>query len=264
METPNAPNDRISQLRASFVRQLPARVAEVCRLFRELEADSTAAGVAVALHRSLHSIKGTEASFGFRDWSLLAAEGEDRVKAILNDRVAASGENWRRLETCIGAMETLLQTSVDVGGEGSLTPGVGAATTPARRLVDPQIESEPRTAAVLSVLVVDDDRMMRRLMAALLQRLGHTIVGESADGETAIRMALSLLPDLVLMDVNMPGIGGLQALKAICQAQAGIRVIMVSATADSESEEAVASGACRFIAKPIDNEELAQAIIALF
>lgn len=252
METPNAPSDKISQLRALFVRQLPTRVVEIRRLFQALEADSAADGVALSLHRSLHSIKGTGASFGFREWATLAAEGEDRVKAIFDDRTAATGENWRRLAACIHSLEQLV-TRID-----SPQPSTQALPLATNLAAGKTTQGNGR-----KVLVVDDERMMRRLMVALLQGLGHTIVGEAADGEAAIRLCLSLSPDLVLMDVNMPGIDGVQALDAIHSVNPGLRAILASATSSDELEAVAARPGCRFISKPIDLEELRQAIVAL-
>src|SRR4051812_41473031 len=110
METPSAPGDRISQLRDSFVRQLPTRVSELRGLLQALEANSKAGETVLALHRAFHGIKGNSASFGFPEWAALASEGEDRAQAIMQNRTAAAGENWRRIEACISAMDKLLTT----------------------------------------------------------------------------------------------------------------------------------------------------------
>jgi two-component system invasion response regulator UvrY len=82
----------------------------------------------------------------------------------------------------------------------------------------------------LSVLVVDDHVMIRRGIASMLAGIpGVQLVGEAANGEEALRLARELAPDVVLMDLRMPGIGGLEAARRIHAALPRTRIVGVTA-----------------------------------
>lgn len=103
------------------------------------------------------------------------------------------------------------------------------------------------------VLVVDDDTLMREMLKAILRSEGYPVVGEASNGEDAIALSTKLKPRVVLLDINMPRMDGLQALEAIRMAQPGIRVIMVSAGATMDKvSEAVKRGAAGFVVKPFN------------
>lgn len=84
----------------------------------------------------------------------------------------------------------------------------------------------------LRVILADDHAMVRLGFRMLLEGAGAEVVGEAETGEAAIRMAADLKPDLVIMDVSMPGMGGLAALARLLQWDGGIRVLMLSAHHD--------------------------------
>jgi two-component system chemotaxis response regulator CheB len=112
----------------------------------------------------------------------------------------------------------------------------------------------------IRVLVVDDSATLRK---ALVQMLSEDpalrIVGEAADGVAAVRMAMALRPDLITMDVDMPGLDGLAATAAI-MAEAPARVLIVCALGEARqmdlSFRAIAAGALELIAKPVAGEDL--------
>ncbi len=80
-----------------------------------------------------------------------------------------------------------------------------------------------------TVLVVDDHALFREGMAALIDRWGEfEVAGQAPDGEEAVRLARLCKPDLVLMDVRMPGIGGVEATRRITAEDAGVRVVMLT------------------------------------
>ena len=114
----------------------------------------------------------------------------------------------------------------------------------------------------LTLLIVDDDPMMRLgLTAALSQQADFTIAGEAADGRQAIAQASALEPDIVLMDVGMPGIDGIEATQAIKAQFPDMRVVILTYhTDDTEVIAALSSGADAYCIKGTDGTVLANAI----
>lgn len=87
------------------------------------------------------------------------------------------------------------------------------------------------------------------------------VVGAAADGEEAIDLALSTTPDVVLMDLSMPGIGGIEATRRIVEAQPDIRVMMLTSFGGHERMvEALKNGAVGYLVKDTDPAELLRAI----
>lgn len=100
------------------------------------------------------------------------------------------------------------------------------------------------------VLVVDDYDDVRMLLRIKLESLGHEVVAEAADGQEAVALATSHQPDLVLLDVAMPLMDGLQALPLILQAVDGVRVVVLSGfDQGAMAEKALAAGAARYVEK---------------
>lgn len=90
--------------------------------------------------------------------------------------------------------------------------------------------------ADVRVLVVDDHAYLRRVMCELVDAApGFTAIGDAADGADALRAADALAPDFVLMDIRMPGIGGIGAAKALLERHPGLVVLLVSAQELPES-----------------------------
>ncbi|MGD1906601.1 MAG: response regulator [Leptolyngbyaceae cyanobacterium] len=118
------------------------------------------------------------------------------------------------------------------------------------------------TPTALALLIVDDDPMMRLgLTAALSQQADFTIAGEATDGRQGIAQASALQPDIVLMDVGMPGIDGIEATQAIKAKFPDMRVvILTSHTDDTEVIAALSSGADAYCIKGTDGAALANAI----
>jgi two-component system chemotaxis response regulator CheB len=112
----------------------------------------------------------------------------------------------------------------------------------------------------IRVLVVDDSTTSRRALAQMLaEDPALKIVGEASDGVAAVRMAISLRPDVITMDVDMPGLDGLAATAAI-MTDAPARVLIVCAVGETRqmdlSFRAIAAGALELIAKPAHGEDL--------
>jgi len=108
------------------------------------------------------------------------------------------------------------------------------------------------------VLIVDDHIGFRHAVVTTLGMVnGLEVAGEASDGAEAIKQAASLLPDVVLMDLSMPGISGIEAMQQIHRTQPELPVIILTAHADPAIErEALARGASGFIAKGGGLQEL--------
>ena len=116
-----------------------------------------------------------------------------------------------------------------------------------------------------SVLVVDDSKIMRRRLREALEGIGHHVVGEADNGKEAVTKFDELRPDLVTMDISMPGVDGIDSTKQIISAFPLARIIVVSAISQKDKVyAALKSGARHFIIKPIDNEDLAEVINEVF
>jgi two-component system, chemotaxis family, chemotaxis protein CheY len=105
------------------------------------------------------------------------------------------------------------------------------------------------------VLIVDDAAFMRRVLRDIIEDAGHEVVNEAATGEEGLELYRSLKPDLVTLDLVMPGEGGKAALKAILDHDPQARVIVVSAVGQKDDmEAALKAGASDFLIKPFEKE----------
>mgnify|MGYP000430170171 CR=1 FL=1 len=101
------------------------------------------------------------------------------------------------------------------------------------------------------VLIVDDTAFMRMLLKAMLEKNGFQVIGEAENGSVAVKKYKELKPDIVTMDITMPEMDGIQALREIRQFDSNSKVVMISALGqESFVREAVLLGAKGFIIKP--------------
>src|SRR5215212_4863950 len=113
-----------------------------------------------------------------------------------------------------------------------------------------------------SIMIADDSSYTRRTHRRILESDGH-VVHEAASGMTAIEGYFVHRPDLVLLDLTMEDIGGLEVLRQLRELQSDVRVIVVSADVQRSTTRLVAdSGALRFLGKPVAAEELLDAVRA--
>ena len=122
--------------------------------------------------------------------------------------------------------------------------------------------SAGETAAPVRVLIADDQKIVREGLVSLLSLLpGIDVVGAATDGDDAVRQALSLRPDVVLMDLNMPRCNGVQATEQLRDRQPGTRVVVLTTYADDEWVfAALQAGARGFLTKDAGAEEIRRAI----
>ncbi|MBE3573797.1 MAG: response regulator [Moorella humiferrea] len=111
------------------------------------------------------------------------------------------------------------------------------------------------------VLVVDDAAFMRMMIKDILTKNGYEVVGEADNGQKAVAMYQELRPDVVTMDITMPEMDGIAAVKAIKQIDPNARIIMCSAMGQQLMVmEAIQAGARDFIVKPFQQDRVLQAL----
>lgn len=111
------------------------------------------------------------------------------------------------------------------------------------------------------ILVVDDAAFMRMMIKDILTKNGYQVVGEAADGIQAVEMYKETHPDLVTMDITMPEMDGITALKEIKKIDPNVKVIMCSAMGQQAMViDAIQAGAKDFIVKPFQADRVLEAI----
>ncbi|MBR2401845.1 MAG: response regulator [Lachnospiraceae bacterium] len=111
------------------------------------------------------------------------------------------------------------------------------------------------------ILIVDDAAFMRMMIKDILTKNGYEIAAEAENGQKAVEKYAETKPDLVLMDITMPEMDGIQALKKIKELDGGANVIMCSAMGQQAMViEAIQSGAKDFIVKPFQAERVLEAV----
>ncbi|OPZ61496.1 MAG: Chemotaxis protein CheY [Synergistetes bacterium ADurb.Bin520] len=111
------------------------------------------------------------------------------------------------------------------------------------------------------ILVTDDTAFMRLLLQKILTEGGYDVVGEADNGKEAVRLFERHRPDLVTMDITMPILNGVEALKRIRAIDPDARVLMVSAMGQKNMVmQALREGAQGFLIKPFEKEKVLQAV----
>ena len=111
------------------------------------------------------------------------------------------------------------------------------------------------------VLVVDDAKFMRHIIKTILVGLGWEVVGEAVDGRDAVDKYKELSPDVVTLDIVMPNVSGIEALKEIKEQDPDAKVVMISAIDQREPlMEALKLGAADYVVKPFEKERVEEAM----
>ncbi len=112
-----------------------------------------------------------------------------------------------------------------------------------------------------SILIVDDAAFMRMMIKDILTKNGYTVVGEAENGVRAVERYKELNPDLVIMDITMPEMDGIQAVRQIKALNAAAKIIMCSAMGQQAMViESIQAGARDFIVKPFQAERVIEAV----
>ncbi len=125
--------------------------------------------------------------------------------------------------------------------------------------------AEPVAGPTIRVLIVDDQALFRRGLSVVLSATADIqVVGEAADGEEAVAKVEELMPDVVLMDVRMPRLGGIEATRHIHRLLPATKVLMLTVS-DQEEDlyESVKAGASGYLLKEIGIEEVAETVRAV-
>jgi NarL family two-component system response regulator LiaR len=133
-------------------------------------------------------------------------------------------------------------------------------------VAEPCAENADRldTVPPLRVIVADDDAMSRRVLRDTLQEAGITVIATAANGREAVELSLHYRPDVVVMDLVMPGMDGLEATRALLAAQPDLRVLVLSSTEDEElGLMSIRSGAVGFLCKSVALEAVPRAIASV-
>ncbi|MDF2605956.1 MAG: two-component system response regulator [Bacillales bacterium] len=116
-----------------------------------------------------------------------------------------------------------------------------------------------------TVLITDDSLVMRMQLKNMVTKLGHEVVGEAENGLVAIKKYKELKPDLVTMDITMPEMSGIEAVKEIININPNAKIVMCSAMGQqSMILDAIQAGAKDFIVKPFDPPRVQQSLLKIF
>lgn len=111
------------------------------------------------------------------------------------------------------------------------------------------------------ILIVDDAAFMRMMVKEILTKNGYEVAGEAENGQKAIEKYKELTPDLVIMDITMPEIDGIEAVKQIKQGDPNAKIVMCSAMGQQAMViEAIQAGARDFIVKPFQADRVLEAV----
>ena len=111
------------------------------------------------------------------------------------------------------------------------------------------------------ILIVDDSRTSRKMLRNILESNGHEIVDEAVNGQDGVQKFQALKPDVVTLDITMPVVDGVEALKMIKALDANSKVIMVTAAGQKNKMiDCIKAGANEFLTKPFDQQEILDVI----
>jgi len=129
-------------------------------------------------------------------------------------------------------------------------------------LGEPLRTTQPRLDG-LRVLLVDDHDLFRTGLRSVLEGRGIEIVGEAHDGEEAVKVVAELGPDVVLMDLSMPGMGGIEATRRIAELVPLTHVLVLTVSErDADVVEAISAGACGYLLKDSSLDDLVRGLEA--
>ena len=111
------------------------------------------------------------------------------------------------------------------------------------------------------ILIVDDSRTSRKILRTLLEEAGHEIVAEAENGQDGVEKYKEFKPEVTTLDITMPVMDGLEALKLIKEFDSSAKVIMVTAAGQqNKMVEAIKVGASEFVTKPFEKDNILKLI----
>jgi len=112
----------------------------------------------------------------------------------------------------------------------------------------------------IKVVIADDESIIRLDLKTLLEEMGHIVIGEAADGQRALELVRSLKPDVVIMDIKMPVMDGLDAAKVIAEEKIAPVVLLTAYSQKDLVERAKEAGVFAYLVKPFQESDLMPAI----
>ncbi len=112
----------------------------------------------------------------------------------------------------------------------------------------------------MRVLIAEDEAIIRMDLREMLEEEGHEVVGEARDGAQAIELARELAPDVVFMDINMPGVSGVEAAAALSEERLAPVVMVTAFSQAGYVEQAAAAGAMGYVVKPFSRADIIPAM----
>jgi diguanylate cyclase (GGDEF)-like protein len=254
-DQPLSAREKIEKLRATFVEQLPTRIARAHALFGRLKADSGDHAAAVELHRFFHSLKGTGRSFGFRELGAAAAQGEDLAADLLKQPVTPEPPRWQeRLGECLDLVQ------MRVAGTGLPSGSDADFTLPTS--TDQTITGK----GARLIYICDDEAQPLEQLASQLGCFGYEIVTFTEPPQLHEAM-LARRPDAVVMDIHFPqgDTAGAKVLEAVRRETGhAVPAIFLSARNDFAARLiAVQAGSEAYFQKPMRAIELVAALDAV-
>lgn len=122
------------------------------------------------------------------------------------------------------------------------------------------VTQETTVASQIRAVIADDEAIIRMDLKALLEELGHRVVGEAADGQNALDLTRNLKPDVVIMDIKMPVMDGLDAAKIISEEKIAPVVLLTAYSQKDLIERAKEAGVFAYLVKPFQESDLMPAI----
>ena len=120
------------------------------------------------------------------------------------------------------------------------------------------------TIKMANIMIVDDASFMRMMLKRIIETHGHTVVAEAENGLVAISRYKEFKPDLVTMDITMPELDGIQAVKGIMEVDPSAKIVMCSAMGQQVMViDAIQAGARDFIVKPFQEERIVETLTKL-
>jgi DNA-binding NarL/FixJ family response regulator len=127
----------------------------------------------------------------------------------------------------------------------------------------PEERAAPKDLADIRVVIVDDHDLFRTGLRNLLSEQGVQVVGDAANGRDALRQVSELVPDVVIMDLNMPGLSGVETTRQLAAVAPRARVVVLTISADDDDVmNAVVAGACGYLLKDSSIQDLVAGITA--
>jgi diguanylate cyclase (GGDEF)-like protein len=253
-EKPISLSDKIARLRGIFIEQLPGRMAEARGFFDLLRTDPSDGEAASSLHRHLHSIKGTGASFGFLELSALSGEGEEQAKAILENPDSLTRESWQRLDKCLINMEQMLEHPIL---QGDNTYGQDEQKQVFEMPSTQHHEKEKGIERL--IYICDDEALLAEQLGAQLHCFGYqtALFNNTADLHHAV---LKKQPDAVIMDIMFPeGLSEGTNVLTDLRENNGLQfpAVFISARSDFDARlRAIRAGGEAYFTKPVPALEL--------